>query len=261
LPSSSPVSRLRVSAVSYLNTSPLVWGLLHGPQKGVFDLRFELPAICAESLEKGTADLGLVPVIEVWRQGLETVPGLGIASEGPVRSILLISKVPADRIATIAMDDSSRTSVALARVVLAERYGVRPSASRMRPSIDHMLADADAALVIGDPALHYDPGTSPYRVYDLGQEWNELTGLPMVYAMWAGRAGGFGAEVDPVLRASYEFGKAHLDEILQSEGVGRGFSYGLARDYLTRHIVYELDERHRAGVNRFYQLAAQHATV
>jgi chorismate dehydratase len=256
LSSSSP--RLRVSAVSYLNTSPLVWGLLHGPQQGAFDLRFELPAICAESLEHGTADLGLVPVIEVERQGLASVPGLGIASDGAVRSILLISKVPAENIHSVAMDDSSRTSVALTRVVLAERYGVRPVTATHRPSVDAMLAGADAALIIGDPALRYDPGASPYRVYDLGHEWKELTGLPMVYAVWAGR---FPSEAPPILQASYEFGREHLNDIVDGEAAARGFGADLARAYLTRHIEYELSARHEAGMARFGELARKHDTV
>jgi chorismate dehydratase len=258
---SSPSHRLRVSAVSYLNSAPLVWGLVHGPQQNVFELRFELPAVCAESLEAGTADLGLVPVIEVERQGLEAVPGLGIASDGPVRSILLISRVPADRINLIAMDESSRTSVALARVILAEKYGVKPLAVRKQPLVEVMLEDADAALIIGDPALRYDRRVSPYLIYDLGGEWRDLTGLPMVYAVWAGRRSGFGPEVQAIFRASFEFGRERLADILHNDAASRGFAEDLARDYLTRRIVYELDERCYEGMARFCDLARKHNAV
>ncbi len=246
---------MRVSAVSYLNTSPLVWGMLHGPQRGVFDLRFELPAGCAHSLESGEVDIGLVPVIEMHRQGLEFVPGLGIASEGPVRSILLISKVPASKIRTLSMDDSSRTSVVLARIILQERFGVRPVSTTHRPSVDAMLVGSDAALIIGDPALHYEPSTSPYHVYDLGEEWLALTGLPMVYAVWAGRAAVNPEKAQPVFEASYQFGRQHIGDIVRTEAAERGFPPQLATDYLTRHIVYELHERHNRGLARFLELS------
>ena len=227
----------------------------------MFDLRFELPAVCSESLETGTADLGLVPVIEVERQGLEVIPGLGIASAGPVRSILLISRVPADRINTIAMDESSRTSVALARIVLAEKYGVKPSAVRKQPLVEAMLEDSDAALIIGDPALRYDLRVSPYLIYDLGKEWRDLTGLPMVYAVWAGRRGSFVPEVQATFQASFEFGRERLEDILHSEAASRGFPEELARDYLTRRIVYELDERCYEGMSCFCELARKHNVV
>src|SRR5579863_2815980 len=124
------LNRLRVCAVSFLNTCPLVWGLQYGPQKDIFDLSFEIPSVCADRLADGSADIGLVPVIEARRQGLEMVPGLGIACNGPVRSILLVSHVPAPEIRSMAVDCSSRTSVVLAEVVLRERFGATPS---MRP--------------------------------------------------------------------------------------------------------------------------------
>ena len=116
---------MRVSAVSYLNTWPLVWGFLHGPQQGFFDFRFDLPAQCAAALGTGDADIGLVPCAELDRLGLDFLPDLGIACEGPVRSILLISKCPFARIRTLAVDSGSRTSVALTRILLAERIRLR----------------------------------------------------------------------------------------------------------------------------------------
>lgn len=235
--------------------------MLHGPQQGVFDLRFELPAVCAESLEQDTADLGLVPVIEVERQGLQSIPGLGIASDGAVRSILLISKVRADEIESVAMDRSSRTSIALARIVLAERYGVRPVTTAHGPSVEAMLAEADAALIIGDPALRHDIRTSHCHIYDLGLEWKELTALPMVYAVWDGRAGRFPAEVREIFQASYEFGRERLDEIVGGEAAGRGFAREVAREYLTSHIDYELTARHDRGMARFLELARKHDAV
>src|SRR5580704_15550329 len=135
---------LIVSAVSYLNTWPLVWGFLHGPQRGIFDFRFDLPVHCAEALRDGKAGIGLVPCAELDRLGLDFLPDLGIACEGPVRSILLISRRPFDAIRTLAVDSSSRTSVALARIILAERYGCYPQVMSHEPSLQEMLVENDA---------------------------------------------------------------------------------------------------------------------
>src|SRR5580658_7860205 len=129
MPTSIP--KPRVCAVSYLNTVPLVWGMLHSPDpedgRDVFDLRFALPSACADELASGEADIGIVPVIEMARQELDYFPGTGIACHGPVRSILLVSKVPFRDIRTLATDAGSRTSVQLARIILAEKFGVAPS--------------------------------------------------------------------------------------------------------------------------------------
>src|SRR5215472_6250066 len=149
--------RLRVCAVSYLNTTPLVWGMLHGAQRGLFDLEFAIPAVCADRLASGDADIGIVPSFELTKQELEIIPGAGIACHGAVRSILLISSRPAEAIRTLAADSSSRTSVELARVILARKYGAHPEIVRQAPNLDAMLKTADAALIIGDPALRIDP--------------------------------------------------------------------------------------------------------
>ena len=179
------MKRPRVSAVSYLNTSPLVWGMLHGPQRGIFDIEFRIPAGCADQLATGAADIGIVPSFELTRQDLQIIPGVGIACHGAVRSILLISRCPASQIRTLAVDASSRTSVELARVILARRFGADPVQTAMAPDLELMLSRADAALIIGDPALAIDPehpdaaGRAKY-VYDLGAEREKLTkGLPM----------------------------------------------------------------------------------
>lgn len=196
-----------------------------------------------------------MPVIEVDRQGLDIVPGLGIASDGPVRSILLVSKVPLREVSSLALDRSSRTSVEMARIVLAEKYGVTPTMVTMAPHIDDMLAEADACLVIGDPALRFDPAGSERFVCDLGEAWRELTGLPMVYAVWAGRAEALGTEVSAVFQESYDFGRARVAEIVGAEAAERGIGEDLATEYLTRHIVYELGARHYDGMKLFLKSA------
>jgi len=251
--------RLKVCAVSYLNTVPLVWGLLHGPQQGLFDLEFRIPSGCADQLASGAADIGIVPTFELTRQDLEILPGTGIACHGPVRSILLISRRPADQIRTVAMDNSSRTSVQLARVILAARYGVEPESIPHKPELDRMLCVADAALVIGDPALHIDPAALPstFHVYDLGAEWVELTGLPMVFAVWAGRRPVVTPEVIDAFRESCRYGRERMEEIVAAESAPRNFPRELVRRYLTANIVHELGPDDYRGMRRFLEMAAE----
>ncbi len=246
------MSDLRISAVSFLNTAPLVWGLTHGPLEGRAEIWFEVPSACAASVAGGVADIGIIPVIEMARQGLPAVPGLGIASDGDVRSIFVVSHVPAEEIRSLALDTSSRTSVGLAKVILEQKYGVQPRTIPYPPNVDKMLTLADAALVIGDPALRLAPQQEGYFVYDLGREWTAMTGLPMVYAMWAGRGA---EEAADLMHESYAYGKERIDEIVASEAEPRRIPASLAREYLTRNIVFELGERHMQGLELYLSLA------
>jgi predicted solute-binding protein len=245
---------LRVSAVSYLNTWPLVWGFLYGPQKGLFDFRFDLPADCAAAVGSGAADIGLVPCAELDRLGLDFLPDLGIACEGPVRSILLFSRRPFREIRTLAADSSSRSSVALARILLAERYGAKPAIVTHPPALDRMLDECDAAVIIGDPALRLDATALPYLSLDLGAEWVLWTGLPMVFAVWAGQKRCLTPQVSATFRASYEWGRGRTEEMIGQAVDKRGFSEDIARDYFTKRIVCELSARHREGLAMFRSL-------
>lgn len=231
--------------------------MLKGPQKGLFDLEFRLPAECADELASGAADIGIVPSFELTHLDLEVLPGTGIACHGPVRSILLISKRPASQIRTLALDTSSRTSVQLARLVLARRFDARPETAPHFPDLQAMLSTADAALIIGDPALALDPTTLPYHVYDLGAEWNAMTGQPMVFAVWAARQGMITPEVVEAFGQSCRYGLDRIDEIVTEEAPRRGFAPELVRDYLTRHIVHELGERDYEGMELFLSYARQ----
>ena len=242
-----------------MNTTPLVWGLLHGPQQGALDLRFETPAACADLLRAGEVDIGLVPVIELERQALKMLPGLGIASWGEVGSILVISKVPAREIKTLAVDSSSRTSVVLARILLAERFGSHPQLAEAPPDPAEMLRNADACLVIGDAALRVDrDARADWFVYDLGAEWSLWTGMPMVYAAWSARAGFEWGPGFAILRQSWEFGRERLEEIARAECGIRGISFERARDYLTRNIHFELSDDYMEGL-ALYRSAARSA--
>ena len=249
------MAKYRVGAVGYLNTTPLVWGMLHGPQRALVDLQLAIPALCAQQVEDGTTQIGLVPVAEVARQGLEIVPGVGITCLGPVRSILLFSKVPWKEVRTLAADTSSRTSVQLARVILREGFGVEPEITRYAPNLAAMMKEADAALIIGDPALLIDPHRTPFEWLDLGEEWFKLTRLPMVFAVWAGKQKLPLRELSELTRASFEFGKARLTEIIDSEYAKRGISRELADEYLRRYIRFEVGPPERRGLETFLELA------
>jgi len=211
--------------------------------------------VCADRLAAGSAEIGLVPVIEAKRQGLDMVPGLGIACNGPVRSILLVSHVPAPEIRTIAVDCSSRTSVALTELVLRERFGVTPEMIPHGPQLEAMLESADAGLLIGDPALRFHPDELPYHVYDLGQEWKWMTGLPMVFAVWAAKSEVIDPEVVSILQASSRFGQQSMEQIIAEESPRRGFSQKLVRQYLTHYIHFDLTAEYERGMKRFLESA------
>ena len=248
--------------MSYLNTAPLVWGFVHGPHRALFDLEFCLPSECALRLEAGAADIGIAPSIEFERQGLELLPGAGIASRGAVRSILLVARTPLDQVRTLAADTSSRTSTVLARIVLERRYGVSPRLIARPPDLPAMLAEADAALIIGDPALRVDPARLPYQTLDLGAEWQAMTGLPMVFAVWGRRPGvPADAAVTEAFAASCRFGRERLDEIARCEAAPRGLDEAFACEYLRRNIVNELGAEEYAGMRLFLQYARESAML
>jgi predicted solute-binding protein len=235
--------------------------MLHGPQRGLFDLDCCLPSECADRLGAGLADIGLVPAIELPRLALDLIPGAGIASHGPVRSILLITKAPPGGIRTLAADTSSRTSTVLAQLVLARRYAAEPRLVAMPPQLETMLAAADAAVIIGDPALRVDIETVPFQVFDLGQEWTAMTGLPMVFGVWAARKGIVTPQLAAAFADSCRFGRERIPEFVASEAARRGIPPSLAREYLTRHIVLELGEREYDGMRLFLRYAADSAMV
>jgi chorismate dehydratase len=233
--------------------------MLHGEQRGLFDLSFAIPAECADRLASGLADIGIVPAVELNRQKLEIIRGAGIACHGPVRSIFLISKVPFGEIRKLAADSTSRTSVALSRVILARKYGVEPEVRSHAPHLPSMLEHADAALIIGDAALILDPEELPFHVLDLGAEWVQMTGLPMVFAVWAARAELPPQDPKPFLD-SLRFGLEHIDDIARAEHAKVGVSEDLARSYLRNNIVFELGEREYAGLHTFLQYASELGT-
>src|SRR5436190_18618706 len=196
----------KISVVKYLNAVPLAWGIMEGPQKQSFEPVLSTPAECADQLSKGSVDVGLIPSIEFQRiKGCRIVPGPAVASMYQVRSVILVSVLPLWKVKTVACDSGSRTSVALTRIIFDEFYHTRPDFRPAEPNITNMLAQSDAALLIGDNALkfmetHECPnielqkplvrlGSEPVQVFDLAERWRFLTGLPFVFAFWAVREG------------------------------------------------------------------------
>jgi chorismate dehydratase len=249
------MSALRLGAVSYLNTKPLVYGL--DAQRDRFDVRFDVPAKCAELLHEGRVDLGLIPAIEYLRGDYMIVPGVSIASDGDVATVAVFTRTPIEQVRTLALDLSSRTSVALTRVLCAKRWGIAPKFTPSEPDLEAMLRRADAALVIGDPAFDIDPAKHGVTKIDLGGEWKALTGLPFVYAMWVGRPDAASPEQCRALEAAKDQGLAHLPEIAKQVGGGDAALEQRALVYLRDNLKYGLGEAEQAGLRRFHGLATE----
>ncbi len=249
---SAPV---RVSAVSFLNARPLVAGLSEA--RALFDLQFDLPAACAERLHAGEVDLGLIPSFEYLRGDYRLVPDVAIGSDGHILSVAIFTSVPMSRVRRLALDTSSRTSAALARILCAKRWAIDPEFVPLAPSLPAMLADADAALIIGDPALAIDPVPAGVEKVDLGAAWQELTGLPFVYAAWAGRPGALGPDHLAALSAARDLGLQRLDRLATDAAGGDLARAGTLASYLRHNLRYGFGQREQAGLERFHALAAE----
>jgi chorismate dehydratase len=250
---------VRLGAVSYLNTKPLVEGLDEHPD--LFAVRFDVPAQCAALLHEGRIDVGLIPAIEYLRGDYRIVPEVAITSDGPVASVAVFSRVPVEQIKTLALDISSRTSVALTRVLCACKWRIAPKLTPAEPDLRAMLARADAALVIGDPALDIDPSAANVTKIDLGSEWQALTGLPFVYAMWSGREGAVNATHLAELQAARDRGVAAIPEIARRVAGDDARRVARVEQYLRDNLKYPLGEREIAGLRRFHELAADQGLV
>jgi len=250
------VSRpVRLGAVSYLNVQPLVYGLDRRPD--LVTLRFDVPSACARLLDAGDIDLGMVPSIaHLDRPGDRIVPGVCIGSAGPVASVALFSRVPTAEIRRVALDTSSRTSAVLTRILCSRRFGIAPAFVPHAPDLDAMLAAADAALLIGDPALFVDPAARAVRKIDLGEEWTALTGLPFVWAFWAGRPDAADPAVVRLLQQAAEEGMAQSDAVADAYCARTPERQALARHYLREHLAFRLDDLAISGLRTYYREAA-----
>jgi chorismate dehydratase len=254
--------KLHISAISYLNTAPLMWDFEHGEAGNRFDISYTLPSGCARALAEGTGDIGIIPAAAYTQiPGLQILPDIAIASRRAVRSILLVSKLPVEGVHTVALDTSSMTSVALTKILL-RWLGAERQYTPMEPEIEKMLAGHDAALVIGDPALQID--RTRYHTLDLAEEWIRFTGKPFVFAFWAVRGDAL-KEADPSLDLAAVF-RDSRDHGLEPSSLGTtarewsarlNLSEGDVRSYLTQNIHYRLDAECLEGLQLFYRYSAE----
>lgn len=264
----------RISVVKYLNSIPLAWGLLEGPQKGLFEPVLHTPAECADQLQQGKVDIGLIPSIEFQRiRGAKIVPGPVVSSRHRVRSVLLVSNKPLWDVKTVAADNTSRTSVTLAKIVFDEFYHIRPDFRPAEADLASMLAQSDAAVLIGDKALQFMQenelpneerqkafikyGPQPIEVFDLAERWKFLTGLPFVFAFWAARSGFKDQAAAEVLRASRAYGLSHIPDIAKRYAELLSLKEEFLREYLTDNVHYFMDDACVESLRLFYEMAAK----
>ena len=254
------MSRLRISAISYLNTAPLMWDFEHGNAGAGFDICYTVPSRCAAQLAEGSADIGIIPAAAYATiPGLMILPGVAIAARQAVRSILLVSKVPLEKIRSVGMDTSSLTSVALTKILFAKLWRGDRDFIAMEPDLLQMLANADAGMIIGDPALAID--RSRYFTYDLAEEWIRLTGQPFVFAFWTVRGAALKDDSPIDLAETFQHSRDHglrpesLAAIAREWAPRVGLSEGEVKKYLTENIHYHFDAPCLEGLQLFYRYA------
>jgi chorismate dehydratase len=282
------LEKLRISIVEYLNTAPLVWGFTDGPLRGKYDLSFTVPSQCAEALRRGDVDVAIMPAVEYQRmEGVVVLPDMAVAAKGEVRSILLLAKKRIELVKRIALDHSSRSSAALVRLLCAEHWGIAPEFVEAAPDPAAMLAEADAALVIGDPALRVAiqaaalaerkpsgdvccggdpnampvPGVQTLFLYDVAHQWREMTGLPCVLALWVARRDAVTPQVVADFLASKEYGLARIAEIAEGASMKLNLPAAALESYLRDNIDFSLDEENRAGLELYFQKCAEHGLI
>ena len=278
------MGKLRISIVEFLNTAPLVWGFTDGPLAGKYDLSFAVPSQCAEDLRAGRVDVGIIPSIEYQRMdNVIALPGMAVAAKNEVRSLLVVSKVPIEMAQTFALDTNSRSTVGLVRLLCQRHWNIAPEFIDSAPDPEKMLARADAALIIGDPALSLrikmdaleakvpqgkdccgcDASDHPIKdvetlfLYDVAQQWREMTGLPCVLAIWVARRGTVTPEIVTEFQASREYGLARIGEIAEGAALKLDLPPRELERYLTENIDFSLDEENLAGLRLYYEECAR----
>jgi chorismate dehydratase len=291
----SPVNKLRISVVQYLNTAPLVWGFTHGPLRGKYELSFTVPSQCAEQLRAGVVDVAIIPAIECQRiPGLAILQDMAIASKKEVRSLLIVSKRPIGQVESLALDRSSRSTQALTRILCDGYWRIAPEFTEAVPDLRTMLQQADAALLIGDPALRFAIKTEPHSqrvanhgsqtvplhpqihgwtcradaaglspdigelfVYDIVEQWCAMTGLPAVLAVWAARRDVATPDVAADFLQSRDYGLARIKEICSSAATELGLPQSELESYLRQNIDFSLDDENRRGLELYFEYSAK----
>jgi chorismate dehydratase len=291
----SPVNKLRISVVQYLNTAPLVWGFTNGPLQGKYELSFTVPSQCAEQLRAGLVDVAIIPAIEYQRiPGLAILPDMAIASKKEVRSLLIVSRRPIRQVTSMALDRSSRSTQALTRILCDGYWRIAPEFMEAAPELKTMLQRADAALLIGDPALRFAVETEPHSqrvanrssqtapphppihgwmcraeaaglspdlgelfVYDIVEQWRAMTGLPAVLAVWAARQDVATPEVATDFLQSRDYGLARIKEICSGAAAELGLPQNELESYLRQNIDFSLDGENRRALELYFECAAK----
>jgi chorismate dehydratase len=246
---------LRVASVSFLNSRPLIYGLEQDPK---IKLDLAVPSKLAGLLRDGQADVALLPVIDFQRiEGLKVVPSGGIGCDGPTLTVRIFSPCPIERIDTLGCDPDSHTSVALARIILAERHNVRPEFIDLTKVTGR---PGEARLLIGDKVVCEEPRGFEHQ-YDLGAEWKQMTGLPFVFAVWTARDGLDLGDLPERLVRARQRGIAHVDELIERFAVPIGWPIPLARQYLTDYLRFEISDVQLRAISHFHKLAAKHGII
>jgi chorismate dehydratase len=276
--------KLRVSIVEFLNTAPLVWGFTDGPLEGRYDLSFTVPSLCADALRTGQADIAIIPAIEYQRMnGMVVLPEIAIAAQNEVRSLLVVSRKPIHFVKRLALDTNSRSTVALTKLLCRGHWGIEPEFIDSPPDPEGMLAKADAALLIGDPALrvrlkvdaltakqpaghgccggdeseHPVQGVDMLFVYDVVQQWREMTGKPSVLAVWAGRRDVVTPEVVADFLASRAYGLANIGDIAEGAALKLDLPPNPLERYLRESIDFHLHAENIAALEYYYERCAE----
>ena len=274
------MQKLRISIVKYLNTAPLVRGFTHGPLTGKYDLSFTVPSQCAEDLRAGAADVAIIPAIEYQRiPGLVVLPDIAIASQNRVRSLLIVSKKPMQQVRSVALDRSSRSTQALTRILAAAYWKIFPEFVEAEPDLREMLATADAAMIIGDPALRISmaiekksavgpdghgicqaatlgfTGPEIFHVYDVVGEWHKFTSLPAVMAVWAGRREVVTPELAADFVTSRDYGMLSIGDISAEAAQELELPERELETYLRQNIDFHLGEDNRRGLAKYFDEA------
>jgi chorismate dehydratase len=255
---------LRLSAISFLNTAPLMWDFAHGEAGRDFAIEYTIPSACAAALAEDRADIGIIPAFTYAQiPDLVVIPDIAIAAQDYVRSILLVSKKSIEDVRSVAADTSSRTSVALLQVLFAKFRGGERELRPHAPILNEMLRENDAALLIGDAALQV-PSDAGYRLYDLAHLWREATGCAFLFAFWAVRRDALahkpaGLNLGKVFRESRDHGlqPASIEQIAKEWSPRLGLSANDICAYLTRNIHYRLDAETLAGFHLFLKLSQE----
>jgi len=252
--------KLRVGIVNFLNSKPLAWGFLKGHHADLFAPSYHPPALVARMLGQGNLDIGLIPSIEVQRiPNLRVLPDMCVGAKQEVRSVVLVSRGPVEEIRRVALDLNSRTSSTLVRILLRERWGLDPEYLHERPDPERMLNEADAALIIGDPALRLD--REKYHVIDLAAEWKALTGLPFVFAVWAVRPEVEVPDLPFYFKSSLRYGLSSLDTLVREAAAELGLDTSEVRTYLTENLHFFLRSEEIEGLEEFYRRAHSHGLI